>query len=86
MTNLAMAAPLRTKLGEPAADGLMNMFADAHILATASFERTLRDELGKVRCEMLTGQANLRADLIKWSFLFWIGQLAAVVGLLSLIR
>jgi hypothetical protein len=81
-----MPASLRTKLGEPAADGLMNMFADAHILATASFERRLGEELAKLRCEMVAGHANLRADLLKWSFLFWIGQLAAVVGLLSLIR
>jgi hypothetical protein len=29
--------------------------------------------------------ANLRAELLKWSFLFWIGQLAAVAGLVSLL-
>ena len=62
------------------------------VLDTAAerFERRLTEELGKIRIEM----ANLRADLheqiaamrveiLRWSFLFWIGQLAAITGLLA---
>jgi len=29
--------------------------------------------------------ANLRAELIKWMFIFWIGQFASIVGVLSVI-
>lgn len=36
------------------------------------FERRLAEETGR-----------LRFDLIKWSFLFWIGQLAALTAILS---
>lgn len=29
--------------------------------------------------------AELRADLLKWSFLFWISQLAAIAGMLAFV-
>lgn len=86
MKGVTVPAAVRLKLGAEAADGLLDMFAEAHIQATASFERRLGEELGKLRCEIAAGQAHLRADLLKWSFLFWIGHLAAMVGLLSLTR
>jgi len=28
--------------------------------------------------------ANLRADIIKWMFLFWIGQLASLIAILQI--
>jgi hypothetical protein len=84
--NLVVAAPVRAKLGDAGADGLLEMFADAHMMAMESFERRLGDELAKMRFENATNLANLRADLLKWCFLFWIGQLAAMTGILSLIR
>jgi hypothetical protein len=44
----------------------------------------LRTEIGQVRAEMGVGfakvrtdMANLRAELIKWMFLFWLGTVAA---------
>jgi hypothetical protein len=39
----------------------------------------LRDGLTGVRQEI----ADARVDLLKWSFLFWVGQVAAVAGLLT---
>ena len=53
----------------------------------------LRGEMQQLRVEVRTDLSNLsvevantRADLLKWCFLFWIGQLAAVTGLVSLLR
>lgn len=50
----------------------------------------LRGEIGGVRVEMhqalagLHGEmGGLRAELLKWSFLFWVGQVAAMAGLLA---
>ena len=80
MENLAVPAPVREKIGIEAADGLVVMFADAHRLATESFERRLATEISKLRLEI----AELRFELLKWSFLFWIGQVAAVAGILAL--
>jgi predicted nucleic acid-binding protein len=28
--------------------------------------------------------ANVKADIIKWMFIFWIGQLAAIIGIVKL--
>ena len=56
------------------------MFAEAHKMATESFERRLAEETAKLRLDM----ANMKFELVKWNFLFWIGQLAAMTGILSL--
>ena len=105
MEILTVPAPVRGKLGSEATDGLVTMFADAHRLATESFERALRDgdgrferriaevserfdrrlaeELAKFRIEMIERMSDLRFDLLKWNFLFWIGQVAVLVSVLS---
>ena len=38
----------------------------------------VRDEIGKLRTEM----HDLRANMIQWMFLFWIGQIGVITGLL----
>ena len=46
----------------------------------------LHDGLAAVRHEMATLRADMaatRADTLKWSFLFWVGQVATVAALLS---
>lgn len=53
------------------------MFADAYTLANESFERRLEIETGKIRLSI----AELRAEMIKWMFVFWAAQLAAVGGI-----
>ena len=62
------------------------------VLETACerFERRLSEDLGDVRLEM----ANLRVDmtqqmarmqtgLLRWMFVFWIGQLMATIGVVA---
>jgi hypothetical protein len=49
--------------------------------ASASFERRLGQETSKLRLEM----AALKFDLLKWNFLFWVGQLAAMTAIMSLL-
>jgi hypothetical protein len=61
-------------------------------LEMGAMRSDLRTEIGELRCEMRQGFADLRRDmasdrfeLLKWAFLFWVGQLAsisAIVGLL----
>jgi hypothetical protein len=70
-----------------------------HVLSVASdrFERRLAQELGAFRTEISTAlndglaairqeTATARLDMLKWSFVFWIGQVAAIAGLLAFIR
>ena len=80
--DLSTPAPLRHKWSDTESEALLQMFADAHALATESYERHLADEIGKVRLDV----ANLRAELLKWCFVFWIGQLAVqFAGLATLL-
>ena len=48
-------------------------------VATERFGRVVAEESAKLRVEL----AGFRAEILKWSFLFWIGQVAAVAGLLA---
>ncbi len=83
MDTITVPAPVRERLGNPGSDGLLMMFADAHRIATESFERRLAEELSKFRLEMVERIGDLRFDLLKWSFLFWIGQVAVLISVLS---
>jgi hypothetical protein len=42
-------------------------------------QQSLAGELGSVRQEI----ALSRVELLKWSFLFWVGQVMAIAGLLA---
>jgi len=46
----------------------------------------MRDLRSELRADFKVEVANTRADLLKWSFLFWIGQVAAISGLVTLLR
>ena len=71
--------------------------ADAVDRATDRFERRLTEEVSGLKLEFrhelhdgLTAVrqelAKTRVEWLKWSFLFWIGQLTAIAGLLALLR
>jgi hypothetical protein len=83
MDLLTLPEPVRDKLGDGGSDGLLMMFDDAHRFAVESFERRLAEETTKLRFQWTTDLANLEFDLLKWSFLFWIGQVAVIISVLS---
>jgi hypothetical protein len=68
---------VREKLGTDGTEGLEKMFADAYVLANESFERRLEVETGKLHLAI----ANLRFEMVKWMFLFWAMELAAIGGI-----
>ncbi len=62
--------------------------------ASDRFERRLAIELSEVRmdlCETMHQDmagvreelATTRVEMLKWSFVFWVGQVAAIAGLLA---
>ena len=65
------------KLGPEGSEGLEIMFADAYTLANESFERRLEIETAKIQLAI----ANLRFEMVKWMFLFWAAELAAIAGI-----
>jgi hypothetical protein len=53
---------------------------------TSYIEEKIRDEFND-RSQYLVSKvdlANTKTDLIKWMFVFWIGQIAATFGFISL--
>ena len=44
------------------------------------FERRLTEEISKVNAKI----AETKADIIKWMFIFWAGQIGLLVAILSL--
>ena len=89
---------LRDHLGPEASFGLAE-FVDREredrseeVLTTAAdrFECRLAAEMSGLRRELQTDLngvrqeiATTRVEMLKWSFLFWIGQVAAIAGLLT---
>jgi hypothetical protein len=57
---------------------LMEWKKDVLEASADRFERRLTEETGKLRVEM----AGMETRLIAWMFVFWLGQLGAMVVLL----
>ena len=86
---LSVSEALRERLGikaahdlEEFAENLSSHWSES-VLQTASerFDNRLALEMGALRLEMRKGFSDLRFEVLRWSFLFWIGQVAAVAGL-----
>ena len=80
---------LKTKLGEKEAKTLVEYIEakvgkeleeKKDILATKEDINGLKIEIEKVRTEM----EKTRSDIIKWMFLFWIGQVASLFAILQI--
>ena len=86
---------LRERLGVRAAHDLEEYASELgsrwrdDVLQTASerfenrLDHRLAVEMSALRLEMQKGFSELRVEVLRWSFLFWIGQLAGVAALLS---
>jgi hypothetical protein len=48
----------------------------------AKLEQRLTESTAALRTEIRTGLADQRADLIKWMFVFWVGNFATTAGLM----
>ena len=72
---------LRSEMHAGFADLRTEMGAVAAALRTemASGSAALRTEMGVGFAQARTEMANLRAELIKWMFLFWLGTVAAAI-------
>ena len=69
-----VAAELRAELMRTQADLRQEIAA-----GDAALRVVLVEGLSKIRCEM----GDLRADVLRWSFAFWVGQIIAMATLLA---
>src|SRR5687767_11079484 len=49
----------------------------------AQLGATFRAETGEIRAGLREDMAAVRVDLFKWSFIFWIGQVVAITGIVG---
>lgn len=93
MAVITIPRPLREKLGEDGADALVAVINEAAkgqredivSFVEERFERRLAEELAKVRediAALRVEAANGKADLIRWMFVFWVGQIGVITGIL----
>lgn len=95
-----LPAALSDRLGEEGSAALVELFdanrracADEVMMQCAErFERRLIEETSKLRIEMHAGfaavrheMADSRFELLKWAFVFWVGQLVGVAGVVGLL-
>ena len=70
------------KLGDEVANELVEWFNQVD----AQYKFELKDLFdvyyGRFRAELRSEMAALRAELIKWMFIFWVGSVATMIGLL----
>ena len=85
--------PLKDKLGDEAVESLIRLINQSQVeqknnmleFVEEKFERRLSEEISGVRVEIgrLDNKIEAtRADLIKWMFIFWIGQVGVILGML----
>ena len=86
-----VSAALRERLGDQGAFGLLELLDAREIvwsdrvlsIAAERYERRLSEEIAGLRVALTREIYDLRAEALKWAFLFWVGQFAAVAGLLA---
>ena len=49
----------------------------------ARYEAKLEQRIAEVRADLRAGLANLKAELVRWMFVFWIGTLGTLIALLK---
>jgi hypothetical protein len=49
----------------------------------STFRQEVTRELSLLRQDLTRDLSGVRVELLKWSFLFWVGQVAAMAGLLA---
>ena len=96
-TDIQLFQILKQKLGEKEAEALVS-FVDSRIregneastktLATkedlAHLRTELKEDNANLRAELKTEIASTKAEIIKWMFIFWIGQIVVTFGFILL--
>lgn len=86
VNTLLVPTPLRERLGDAGSDGLVMMFAEAYRIGNERLDQTVRELEERFDQRLNQRIADLKSDLLKWNFLFWVTQLAAMFGFLGLTR
>ena len=82
---MPVTARLSRKFYETFGDQIANELVEWFNQVDAQYKSELKDladaYFGRFRAELQAEMAQLRAELLKWMFLFWMGNVAATVGI-----
>lgn len=89
MSIITIPKILREKLTDEGANALVEILhkvedrSQAHTAETVElrFEKRLTGEISRLEKKI----ESTKTDIIKWMFIFWIGQFASIVGILTAI-
>jgi hypothetical protein len=86
MPVISVPRVLREKLSDDGVEALVELLNQAEekakdVIVKFSEEKYER-RLAEVCCELRQEIANVRADIIRWMFIFWVGQVGALLGIL----
>jgi len=97
MAVVTVKKPLREKLGDDGAEALVELINEAQKetqnnvikFVEEKFQKRLSEELAKVKVEIAEVKTELieriekkHSDTVKWMFIFWVGQIGAILGIL----
>lgn len=97
MQRLRVVPVLRQHLGDDGTEALIEMMyaaaADWRDDALNRFDQritnemsALKEEMSAFKVEVTRELADMRVEILRWSFLFWIAQLGAMAGLLAYMK
>jgi hypothetical protein len=80
-----VTAKLSRKFYETFGDDVANELVEWFNQVDAQYKSELKDladvYYGRFRAELRSEMAELRAELLKWMFVFWVGNVAATIGI-----
>jgi hypothetical protein len=94
MGRTSVSLRIREKLGHEASEDLALAFEEAKDQMVAACEdkfemrlqlvaAELRQDMAKLETSLRVAMADMRTDMIRWSFLFWVGQIVTIVSVLA---
>ena len=82
---MPVTAKLSRKFYETFGDDVANELVEWFNQVDAQYKSELKDladvYYGRFRAELRSEMAELRAELLKWMFVFWVGNVAATIGI-----
>ena len=86
INTLKVYEKLKTKLPEEQAKIITDVFESSFEEYRENQKEFLatKQDIAELRSEFKQEIAELRSNLIKWMFIFWTGQIGAVIGILLL--
>jgi hypothetical protein len=90
MQRLRVVPALRQRLGDDGTETLVEMtysaLADSREDVLNWFDQRVTRELSALKVDITKELAQMRVEILRWSFVFWITQLGAMAGLIAYMK